>query len=351
MTKPDPSAIRAARAETPNARDRDFAESLGISEAELVAAHVGHGVTRISANPDDLMPQISRLGEVMALTRNASAVHERVGTYGEYRAGPHASMVLGDEIDLRIFPRHWVYGFAIDQETDKGRRRSLQVFDAAGDAVHKVFLRETSELSEWIDVVGSLMIDDPAQTLDVAERAPVEPAKTNPAKSDILLDEWAKLTDTHQFLRLTSKLGMNRLGAYRMASGGRWVRPLAIDATDRLIETVSAAGAETILFVGNQGNIQIHWGGLETVKAMGPWMNVLDPRFNLHLRSDHVAEVYAIEKPTKRGPAISVEAFDAEGALILQVFGRKTDSDPHGQKWAELVSALPTLSEVAQCAV
>ncbi len=351
MTKLDPAAIRAARAENPNARDRDFAESLGLTEAELLAAHVGHGVTRIASHPDDLMPQISRLGEVMALTRNASAVHERVGTYGEYRAGPHASMVLGDEIDLRIFPRHWVYGFAIDQETDKGRRRSMQVFDAAGDAVHKVFLRETSNLTEWIDVVATLMIDDTAQTLDVSERAAVEAARTNPAKLEVLLDEWAKLTDTHQFLRLTSKLGMNRLGAYRMTAGGRWVRPLVVDAVDRLLGTVSAAGVETILFVGNQGNIQIHWGRLETVKAMGPWMNVLDPRFNLHLRSDHVAEVYAIEKPTKRGPAISVEAFDAEGALILQVFGRKTDSDPDGQKWAELVSALPALSEAVSCAV
>lgn len=349
MSRPDPAAIRAARAENPKARDRDLAETLGISEAELLAAHVGNGVRRISAHPDDLMPQISKLGEVMALTRNRSAVHERVGTYGEYRSGPHASMVLGDEIDLRIFAKHWVYGFAIDQQTPKGPRRSLQVFDAAGDAVHKVFLRETSNLAAWEEVINALALDETFQTLEVSERTAVEGAKTNPEKLDILLDEWAKMTDTHQFLRLTSKLGMNRLGAYRMVTGGRWVRSLAPDALDRLIERVSILGAETILFVGNQGNIQIHWGGLETVKPMGPWMNVLDPRFNLHLRSDHVVEVYAIEKPTKRGPAISVEAFDAEGALILQVFGRKTDTDADGSLWAKIVAELPALEESASC--
>jgi putative heme degradation protein len=37
---------------------------------------------------------------------------------------------------------------------------------------------------------------------------------------------------------------------------------------------------------------------------------------DLRLRADHVAEVRAVGKPTKRGAALSVECFDAEGALI-----------------------------------
>ena len=54
---------------------------------------------------------------------------------------------------------------------------------------------------------------------------------------------------------------------------------------------------------------------------MGPWQNGMDPGFNLHLRRDEVAEVWAVDKPTQRGTATSVEAFDAYGALIFQVFG------------------------------
>ncbi len=69
MAKPGPDQIRALRTENPKARARDFAAQHGITEADLVAAFVGHTVTAIVADPDRLMPWAVRLGEVMALTR------------------------------------------------------------------------------------------------------------------------------------------------------------------------------------------------------------------------------------------------------------------------------------------
>jgi putative hemin transport protein len=342
---PTVAAIRQARLDNPKTRDRDLASQLGISEAQLVAAHVGHWATRIHAHPDHLMPQVSKLGEVMALTRNDSAVHERVGTYGEYHSGKHASMVLGKEIDLRVFAKHWVHGYAIEQQTEKGPRRTLQVFDAAGDAVHKVFLRETSNHDAWNEVVAALKVEDQSKGQEVDARKPTEGARINPEKRDILLDEWARMTDTHQFNRLASKLGMNRLGAYRLITGERWVRPLEIGAVEQFLNATSEAGQLVVLFVGNMGNIQIHWGSLDNIKPMGPWLNVLDERFNLHLRGDKISEVYAIEKPTKRGPAVSVEAFDAEGGIILQIFGQRVDESDDLSSWQKLVDDLPTLKE------
>ena len=43
--------IKAARMENPKMRDRDLADKLGISEAELVAAALGETATRIVADP------------------------------------------------------------------------------------------------------------------------------------------------------------------------------------------------------------------------------------------------------------------------------------------------------------
>jgi putative hemin transport protein len=348
MNKPMTAAdIRAAKAEATNKRDRNLAESLGISEAELVAAHIGHGVTRIAYHPDDIMPAISRLGEVMALTRNESAVHERVGTFGDYHSGAHASMVLGREIDTRIFPKYWSFGFAVEQETEKGLRRSLQFFDGSGDALQKVFMREGSNHDAWDDVVADLKIDDQSAALKVEPRAPVEAARSNPAKRDILIEEWQRMTDTHQFNRLCAKLGMNRLGAYRLA-GSPFVRLVEPGSVAGWLEAVAAAGQKVILFVGNRGNIQIHWGAVETIKPVGPWLNVLDPRFNLHLRGDHIAEVYVVTKPTKRGPAISIEAFDAEGGLIFQCFGERDGDDDKLDQWHGILDALPSAREAAE---
>ncbi len=345
MTHPTPADIRAFQAENPRLRARDAADQLNISEAELVAARVGRGVTRIEAHPDRVIPAAEKLGEVMALTRVAACVHEKVGAYGNYHPGPHAAMTLTENIDLRIFPSHWVHAFAVETEAEQGPRRALQIFDAAGDAVHKIHLREASNQDAWAGIVADLAVADQAEGQTVAPRKPVEAAKSAPEKLDILRAEWARLTDTHQFLRLCSKLKMNRLGAYRIA-GAPFVRQLAPKAVDDMLHAVRDAGIEVMIFVGNRGCIQIHSGPIVQLRPMGPWQNVMDPRFNLHLRLDHVAEVWAVDKPTQRGPAVSVEAFDAEGGLIFQVFGlgkEGRDSRPH---WGRIVTGLPALEEV-----
>ncbi|MEL7131937.1 MAG: ChuX/HutX family heme-like substrate-binding protein [Pseudomonadota bacterium] len=312
--------IRNRRAEAPQPRDRDFADALGISEAALVAAYCGQGVTRINAHPDVVMGAAQSLGEVMALTRNASCVHEKVGIYDNYHPGNHAAMILTEDIDLRIFPSHWQHAFLVERDSDAGKRRSVQVFDAAGDAVHKVILQDSSNHDAFAQMTKSLASENQSPEAQFTHRLPAEPAKIAEDKIDILRKEWQRMTDTHQFLRLVSKLKMNRLGAYR-AAGLPFARKLTPDAVDVLLTNLQSSGTEVMLFVGNRGCIQIHTGALHTLKPMGPWQNVMDPGFNLHLRRDEVAEVWAVDKPTQRGTATSVEAFDAYGALIFQVFG------------------------------
>ncbi|PVA09148.1 hemin-degrading factor [Pelagivirga sediminicola] len=342
---PTPAEIRAFEAENPKLRARDAADKMGIAEAQLVAARTGQGATRIAAHPDRIVPAAERLGEVMALTRVDACVHEKVGEYGNYHPGEHAAMTLTEEIDLRIFPSQWVHAYAVEAASDTGPRRSLQIFDAAGDAVHKIHLRETSNHDAWPAIVAELALDDQSEGQDVAPRKPAEAAKSRPDKVDILRDEWTRLTDTHQFLRLCSKLKMNRLGAYRIA-GAPFVRQLAPAAADDMLQAVQAAGIEVMIFVGNRGCIQIHNGPIGQLRPMGPWQNVMDPRFNLHLRLDKVAEIWAVDKPTQRGPAVSVEAFDAEGGLIFQVFGLGKEGRDSRAAWGAIVDKLPALEEV-----
>ncbi|MFS4583527.1 hemin-degrading factor [Phaeobacter sp. C3_T13_0] len=337
-----PADIRTARTEHAKLRDRDFAEKFQISEAQLVAAYVGHGVTRVSAAPDDLMPQICDLGEVMALTRNTSCVIEKVGKYENYHSGQHASMILTEAIDLRFFPRHFVSAFAVERPGDDGPKRSIQIFDAAGDAVHKVHLRPNSNIDAYTQLINKLALEDQSAEQPVEPRKPAEAPKADPEKAEMLRSEWTKMTDTHQFMRLTSKLKMNRLGAYRIA-GEPFVRALAPEAVNTMLHAARDQAVEVMIFVGNMGCIEIHGGPIQTLREMGRWQNILDPGFDLHLRRDHIAEVWAVNKPTQRGDAVSVEAFDAEGGLILQVFGRRTEAKDHRPAWNTLVADLESL--------
>lgn len=347
MTLPAPEAIRAARAENPKARARDLAQSLGISEAALVAAHVGHGATRIAAHPDGLLPRLTAFGPVMALTRNDSCVIEKVGVYDQYRPGPHAALVVNETIDLRIFPSHWLNGFAVEEAGPNGPKRSFQIFDAAGDAVHKVYLRADSDTAPWAPLVAELALQDQSQTLITEPRRPPEAPRANPDRADELRHDWQQMTDTHQFMRLTARLKMNRLGAYRIA-GAPFVRRLAPGAVETLMKRAAETEVPTMFFVGNSGTIEIHTGPIARVVEMGPWINVLDPGFDLHLRTDHIAEIYHVVKNTQRGPAHSVEFFTASGALIAQIFGVLRAGDEAAAAWNALVADLPELqAEVA----
>lgn len=335
--------IRAARLQDPKTRERDFADKLGISEARLLAAYIGHGVTRLTADLDAVMPAACKLGEVMALTRNESCVIEKVGEYDEYHSGPHASMIVNEEIDLRLFPKHWVHGFAVERETEQGVKRSLQFFDAAGDAVHKIFLCDTSKTENWPTIVAELRLEDQSGEIAFSSRAPAEAPKADAAKADLLRTEWDKLTDTHQFLQMVRKLKMNRQGAYRIA-GAPYARALAPSSVEELLNRAAENATPIMAFVGNMGCIEIHTGPIEDVRPMGPWLNVLDPRFNLHLRGDHIAEVWAVTKATRRGAAVSVEAFREDGLLIAQFFGVLRDEDG-GAAWNALVDGLTPLAE------
>ncbi|MEM8824334.1 MAG: ChuX/HutX family heme-like substrate-binding protein [Pseudomonadota bacterium] len=337
-----PDEIRAAIAEAPNLRERDLAARIGISEAELLAARDdGWRVTRIEASPGRLIPAVEGLGEVMALTRNVWCVSEKVGRYTDFHDGVHAAMTIGDDIDLRMFPKHWVHGFHVEKETDAGLRRSIQIFDAAGQSVHKVHLREASDLGVWDAMRDGLALRD-VPPLTVTPVPATEGARVNDEKVDALRTEWARLTDTHQFLMLCRKMKMNRLGAYRVA-GAPFARPLEPKAFGNVIRGVSECSVPAMVFVGNTGCIQIHSGPMDRIEPMGPWLNVMDPSFNLHLRDDKVAEVWAVQKPTRRGPAISVEAFDADGLLIAQVFGLRKEKIglDETKAFAAVVDGLP----------
>ena len=339
----DPAEIRALCAENPKARARDLAESHGLPEAALLAAHLGQGVTAIDPAPDRLIPRIAALGDVMALTRNASCVHERRGVYDGYHGGAHAQMVVGPEIDLRIFPKHWAQAFAVETTGQDGRKCSLQVFDATGDAVHKIHLSPASDVAAYDHLVAALRLTDQRHSLTWAPRAMPEPAKGDPGRADTLRREWQAMTDTHQFLAMTSRLKMNRLGAYRTI-GAPQVRAIAPTAVTEALHGAAAAAIPVMIFVGNAGCIQIHGGLIEKIVPMGPWINVMDPRFNLHLRTDHFAEAYCVTKPTKRGPAISLEAFDKDGGLIVQIFGYRKEVSTDA--WDALANGLAAQAEV-----
>lgn len=342
QTKPSPREILRARDDNPKLRERDLATSLGVSEADLVAAYVGDTVRRIAPLVPDILEGLKAVGEIMALTRNESAVHEKIGPVEKVVSGKHASIVLGSEIDLRIFPQAWAHGFAVEKRDGDAVCRSLQFFDRSGEAVHKVHLRPASDVDAYEKLVASLLVDDQSQTVETGPVDVSSPAEGGGGSVDELRERWSAMTDVHQFFGLLRSLKLDRRQALSMV-GDDYAWQLDGDALVAMMRHAAQEEIPIMCFVGNRGCVQIHSGPIREIKPMGPWINVLDETFHLHLRTDHIREVWAVRKPTSDGHVTSIEAFDAGNDMIIQFFGKRHEGQAERSDWRMIAENLPRI--------
>ncbi len=334
------------RAENSETRIRDAANALGASEAELLATEIGATVVRLNDNFDELMQEFHTLGRVMALTRNEEIVHERKGEYGavEVTKG-HGKMglVLGDDIDLRIFYAPWKFGFAATTENPRGTMRSFQFFDRSGTAIHKVFLVEASDLAAYEKLVEKYRSDDQNQPMTVETKSNKTPEKDD-AEIDIegFRKAWAELKDTHDFFPLLRKFGVAREQALRLADR-EMAFQVPIDSYQTVLKSASENKLPVMVFVGNSGIIQIHTGEVENVVEARGWFNVLDEKFNLHIDQKKIASAWVVKKPTADGTVSSLEIFNREGENVALIFGKRKPGIPEKEKWREVLASIQAI--------
>lgn len=343
-----PGDIRRARRDNSKMRERDLATQLGISEAQIVAAHCGESVIRIEPDVPALLNGLEAVGEVMALTRNESAVHEKIGVYDKVHVAGHNAMVLGADIDLRIFPKVWAHGFAVEKRDGEDVRRSLQFFDAAGEAIHKVHLRPASDIAAYDDLVARMMAADQSPEFAVSEAGNdnVETGSDRPPDIPELRERWSAMTDVHQFVGILRKLNLTRHQAVN-AIGEDFAWSLDVEALQAMFANAVNEQLPIMCFVGNRGCIQIHSGPIHTVKPMGPWINIMDPTFHLHLRMDHIRELWAVRKPTRDGHVTSLEAYGADNKMIIQFFGQRSEGGAERPDWRMLAEGLPRVARTS----
>ncbi|WP_322045371.1 hemin-degrading factor [Paraburkholderia sp. J67] len=334
-------ALKAAQ----KLRQREAAAAMQVSEAQAVAAFVGVNVVRLKPDFMGLIAQMPSLGPVMTLTRNEAAVHEKDGTFETVSAQGHVGLVLGADIDLRVFHRSWAFAFAVRDASPNGEMKSFQFYNGQGEAVFKVYLRPHSDHAAFDALVAQWA--DPVQS-SVLALTSAEP--TQPAREDAAIDvagfhaAWDAMQDTHDFFPLLRKFGLARTQALRLAEP-RYVTRLADDVVEALLVEAARTQVPIMVFVGNPGMIQIHTGTVTNVRTLGTWVNVLDERFNLHLRADLVASAWLVRKPTCDGIVTSVELFDAQGENIAMLFGARKPGAPELASWRELVDSLVTYAE------
>lgn len=331
---------QALRSRAPRTRIRDAAAQLGVSEATLLQSRPD-GVTRLGDDPRPVLRALAAVGRTMVLTRNDDCVHERKGCWEKVSVRGPVGLVLGPDIDLRLFLSQWAVGFAVESTGPRGPLRSLQFFDAHGDAVCKVYHQpEGGDGAAWDQLIATHQA--PAAPFVATPASPEPPAPTDTTVDPALLADWAALQDTHDFHGMLRRHGVARLVALRGALG-RFTARLDRQAPTALLEAAAAQGLDIMVFVGNPGCIQIHTGPVQRIVPISgntDWINVLDPDFNLHLRSDTPAEAFLVRKPTADGVVTSVELLDPQGRVIVQFFGARKPGIPEDPAWRALAESL-----------
>jgi len=332
----------------PGLRRRDAAECLQVAEASLLDAQCGLLSVRLTNRFAEIIRDFPTLGYIMTLTRNASAVHERKGIYENVSInGPMGLVITSDrKIDLRIIISRWDSGFAVVEDTKNGARYSLQFFDVAGVAIQKIYLQPESDLNAYQALVDRhCQIDSPMLSLNNVIDTP-EYVDDNEVDKEALIKEWRDMRNVHQFFGLLKKHKISRVQSFKLAG-----EPLAQQFDPQLIEPllhdIAATNLSIMCFVGNRGNIQIHTGSINTIKAVGPWLNILDPEFNLHLLKENIDSAWLVRKPSADGEITSLELYDKDGDTIAQFFGQREEGHPENQQWRNFAEGLLKTAAVA----
>ncbi|CAM1632610.1 Haemin-degrading HemS/ChuX domain [Bartonella apihabitans] len=338
--------ILSLREKHKDLRDREFAKSIGISEAELVSALTTVGqAEQLKVDIPLLLKNAHKLGEIMALTRNDYAVSEKKGHFQNVFPGNDVSMTLG-QIDLRIFQKNWKFAFVRDMQVHDRAVKSLQFFDAYGSAVFKLYPEMATNIDEWNKLIDLFKVGAPKAPIEVLVPNPSSDHPPHNADIEEFRNRWRQMTDVHQLHDILKELQIGRHEAVKIV-GSEFANEVRSNSVELLLHGAVENSVPIMCFVGNNGCIQIFTGTVEKLKKLDDWFNILDDKFHLHLLTSGISRIWHVRKPTSDGYVSSLEVFDHNGEMIIQFFGKRSAGEQEREDWRALLASLPPAPETA----
>lgn len=328
------------KATEPKLRSLQIAKHLEISEAELLTLQLSENVTLLEGDWKELLKDLKSVGYVMALTRNEHCVHERKGVYNniEFYGKGDVGVAVNPDIDLRFFMTQWEFAFAVTLPRGNTQIHSFQFFNAKGEAVHKIWTTPKSDLTAYFQLVEKYKAEEQTHDIEI-DRTPIEAKEiTADAEIDVkgFQNAWESLTDTHHFFKMLKDFKVARTQAFRLAPKG-FTQQVPNDTVVAVLEQAAEQEVPIMCFLHSKGCVQIHTGKVKSLQFYGSWYNVVDPKFNLHLNMESIAEAWIVKKPTDDGIVTSLELFDANGDLITYFFGKRKPGIPELESWRTII--------------
>ena len=153
------------------------------------------------------------------------------------------------------------------------------------------------------------------------------------------------MANVHDHFALLKHYGLSRYEANRLVAP-QFSRQLAQGSPIALFERLAASGLELMLFVYSAGSVQIFTGRLTGVSESGAELLFDMPASDqaaatcFRVADAPDAQIWRVYKPNQVGGVTSLEFFDAEQRLIVQVFARRPAGQPEHPAWREWLDAL-----------
>lgn len=325
----------------PGLRQREGAEQLNIGEGALLAH--APGVVYLGTDIRAILPKLATVGPVQCTVRNDFAVHEKVGLYENLNISPMFGLAVNvGGIDLRIFMKRWAHAFAFESVGHGGKTlRSIQFYDEYGLALQKVYLQDEAYLPVWQGLIDEFKSTDVAEFKTGFQREEKTPRDFTEAELGEFQQRWLGMKDVHQFNVLIGEYGLSRTDAFKIAPAGFAYRMDGNAAIEAAYTAAVAKGTPIMTFVGNRGVVQIETGVVHNLKRMSGWLNIFDSKENgfvLHLKDEGITEVWMVCRPTKDGLVTCLEAFDANGDIVLTLFGKRLEGEQELTEWRDIVT-------------
>lgn len=325
----------------------EAANHLNVTEAELIYACANaDDAKRLNVDTTLLLPELANLGEIKAITANKYATHIHICEFKNVRLNNHTGIVLNPkELDLRIFLDHWAISFALTETSSDNLQHSIQFFDNHGNAVHKIYATEKTNMAVWYKLINQYqMTSNPALNLRPVSIHP-QPPQINETVKKQLETDWRNMKNIHQFFQLLQKYNVKRQQIFTAVSD-----ELAYQVDNhslyKILHTAFNQQNEIMIFVGNLGCIQIFTGCIQKLAAYHDKqsalqkINVLNPKFSLNVIETGIANSWVTRKPTKDGIVTSLEIFDHQGNQIIQLFGKRREGEAEQLDWQKQISTL-----------
>ncbi|SFW19160.1 ABC-type hemin transport system, ATPase component [Sinomicrobium oceani] len=309
-----------------------IADTLGVSEADLVLLGLEENVTILSARPDAILKAIGEMGLVQGMTRNVHCHICCTGVYRDFFKEENTSCFQGEDTRLKISTEQCKIILAVEAQG----KESLQFFTASGQAIHKIFLTDAGNRNAFLELLDTYKQHLPHRPeIEKKKHPPVKERRDAEINIMAFHEAWNTLTRAEEFSQLVTRFRLTPMQALRLAPPRRAMQ-VSLEVFRRTITQCLSDRIPVAITTGNENCQQESTGQLHDIYQKDQWLEITQSNgSNTVLNQDAVHSVWHVIRPVHNTCTDTLELYDTTGQMIVQFSGVHHSENP--ETWKKIL--------------